>query len=108
MKERQAAFLHPSAFILYYSVVKRERVDRLLVERGLAPSRTRAQALVMAGRVIVGEQRVEKSSETFPADAPLRVRGSDDPASRYVGRGGLKLEKALDEFGVDARGTVCL
>src|SRR5437868_12795205 len=62
----------------------------------------------MAGRVIVGHQRVEKSSETFPADAPLRVRGSDDPASRYVGRGGLKLEKALGDFGVDARDTVCL
>ena len=88
--------------------MKRERVDRLLVERGLAPSRTRAQALVMAGRVLVGEQRVEKSSETFPTDAPLRVRGTEDPAARYVGRGGLKLEKALDEFGVDARDTVCL
>src|SRR5205085_10058863 len=85
--------------------MKRERVDRLLVERGLAPSRTRAQALVMAGRVLVGEQRVEKSSETFPTDAPLRVRGTEDPAARYVGRGGLKLEKALGEFGHDARGT---
>src|SRR5437763_8876825 len=108
MKERQAAFLHPSAFILYYSVVRRERVDRLLVERGLAPSRTRAQALVMAGLVLVGEQRVEKSSETFPTDAPRRVRGAEDPAARYVGRGGLKLEKALAEFGVDARGLTCL
>jgi 23S rRNA (cytidine1920-2'-O)/16S rRNA (cytidine1409-2'-O)-methyltransferase len=83
-------------------------VDRLLVERGLAPSRTRAQALVMAGLVLVGEQRVEKPSETYPPDAPLRVRGAEDPASRYVGRGGLKLEKALAEFGVDARGTTCL
>src|SRR6184192_1655433 len=88
--------------------MKRERVDRLLVERGLAPSRTRAQALVMAGRVLVGEQRVEKSSETFPTDAPLRVRGTEDPAARYVGRGGLKLEKALGEFGVDVGGSVCL
>ena len=88
--------------------MKRERVDRLLVERGLAPSRTRAQALVMAGLVLVGEQRVEKPSETYPPDAPLRVRGSEDPAARYVGRGGLKLAKALDEFGVDARGLTCL
>ena len=88
--------------------MKRERVDRLLVERGLAPSRTRAQALVMAGLVLVGEQRVEKPSETYPPDAPLRVRGSEDPAARYVGRGGLKLEKALAEFGVDARGLTCL
>jgi 23S rRNA (cytidine1920-2'-O)/16S rRNA (cytidine1409-2'-O)-methyltransferase len=83
-------------------------VDRLLVERGLAPSRTRAQALVMAGLVLVGEQRVEKPSETYPPDAPLRVRGAQDPASRYVGRGGLKLEKALAEFGLDARGATCL
>jgi 23S rRNA (cytidine1920-2'-O)/16S rRNA (cytidine1409-2'-O)-methyltransferase len=88
--------------------VKRERVDRLLVERGLAPTRTRAQALVMAGRVIAGERRVEKASETFAPDAPLRVRGGDDPAARYVGRGGLKLEKALGEFRVDPSGLACL
>jgi 23S rRNA (cytidine1920-2'-O)/16S rRNA (cytidine1409-2'-O)-methyltransferase len=88
--------------------VKRERVDRLLVERGLAPTRTRAQALVMAGRVLVGERRVEKASETFPPDAPLRVRGGDDPAARYVGRGGLKLEKALEEFQLSPAGFVCL
>ncbi len=88
--------------------MKRERIDKLLVERGLAPSRTRAQALVMAGLVLVGEQRVEKSSETFPSDAHLRVRGSDDPATRFVGRGGLKLEKALNEFQIDVSGATCL
>jgi 23S rRNA (cytidine1920-2'-O)/16S rRNA (cytidine1409-2'-O)-methyltransferase len=88
--------------------VKRERVDKLLVERGLAPSRTRAQALVMAGAVLVGEQRVEKPSETYPPDAPLRVRGAEDPAARYVGRGALKLEKALRAFGIEAAGLVCL
>jgi 23S rRNA (cytidine1920-2'-O)/16S rRNA (cytidine1409-2'-O)-methyltransferase len=88
--------------------MKRERIDRLLVERGFAPSRARAQALVMAGAVLVGEQRVEKSSETFPPDAEIRVRGSDDPAARYVGRGGLKLEAALRAFAIDARGLVCL
>src|SRR5215216_4057442 len=88
--------------------VKRERVDRLLVEKGLAPTRTRAQALVMAGRVLAGERRVEKPSETFPPDAPLRVRGGDDPAARYVGRGGLKLEKALGEFRIDPAGFACL
>ncbi len=88
--------------------VKRERIDKLLVERGLAPSRTRAQALVMAGVVLVEEQRVEKPSETFPFDARVRVRGADDAAARYVGRGGLKLEKALAEFEIDARGLVCL
>jgi 23S rRNA (cytidine1920-2'-O)/16S rRNA (cytidine1409-2'-O)-methyltransferase len=88
--------------------MRRERVDKLLVERGLAPSRTRAQALVMAGAVLVGEQRVEKPSETFPPDAPLRVRGAEDPASRYVGRGGLKMEKALSAFGLDVKELVCL
>ena len=88
--------------------MKRERVDRLLVERGLAPTRTRAQALVMAGVVLVGERRVEKPSETFAPDAPLRGKGSDDPAARYVGRGGLKLEKALREFEIDPGGLVCL
>jgi 23S rRNA (cytidine1920-2'-O)/16S rRNA (cytidine1409-2'-O)-methyltransferase len=88
--------------------MKRERIDKLLVERGLAASRTRAQALVMAGVVLVNEQRVEKASETFAPDAEIRVRGADDPASRYVGRGGLKLEAALDAFGVDVRDFVCL
>jgi 23S rRNA (cytidine1920-2'-O)/16S rRNA (cytidine1409-2'-O)-methyltransferase len=88
--------------------MRRERVDKLLVERGLAPSRTRAQALVMAGAVLVGEQRVEKPSETFPPDAPLRVRGAEDPASRYVGRGGLKMERALEAFGLDVEGLACL
>ena len=89
-------------------MAKSERVDKLLVERGLAPSRTRAQALVMAGVVLSGERRVEKPSETLAADAPLRVRGSEDPASRYVGRGGLKLEKALAEFRLDVGGLTCL
>jgi 23S rRNA (cytidine1920-2'-O)/16S rRNA (cytidine1409-2'-O)-methyltransferase len=88
--------------------MKRERIDKLLVERGLAASRTRAQALVMAGVVLVNEQRVEKASETFAPDANIRVRGADDPASRYVGRGGLKLEAALERFGVDVRDFVCL
>src|SRR5690242_19548262 len=100
--------IHHSASIIYHYGVKRERVDRLLVERGLAPTRTRAQALVMAGRVLVGERRVEKPSEAFAPDAPLRVRGAEDPAARYVGRGGLKLEKALSEFGVGVGGFVCL
>jgi len=74
----------------------------------MAPSRARAQALVMAGVVLVGEQRVEKPSETYPPDAPLRVKGAGDPAARYVSRGGLKLEKALREFGVDPTGLVCI
>src|SRR5436309_1500088 len=88
--------------------MKHERIDKLLVARGLAPSRTRAQALVMAGVVLVNEQRVEKPSETFPPDAAIRVRGADDPAARYVGRGGLKLEAALLEFKLDVTDFVCL
>jgi 23S rRNA (cytidine1920-2'-O)/16S rRNA (cytidine1409-2'-O)-methyltransferase len=85
-----------------------ERVDKLLVERGLAPSRTKAQALVMAGLVLVNEQRVEKSSDLVAPGAQIRVKGADDPALRYVGRGGLKLEAALREFAVEVEGLVCL
>jgi 23S rRNA (cytidine1920-2'-O)/16S rRNA (cytidine1409-2'-O)-methyltransferase len=88
--------------------VKRERIDKLLVERGLAESRTKAQAMVMAGVVLVNEQRVEKASDQFPTDAAIRIKKADDPTSRYVGRGGLKLEAALDEFKIDVRGFVCL
>jgi 23S rRNA (cytidine1920-2'-O)/16S rRNA (cytidine1409-2'-O)-methyltransferase len=88
--------------------MKRERVDKLLVERGLAGSRTKAQALVMAGVVLVNEQRVEKPSELVAPDALLRVKGTDDPAFRYVGRGGLKLEAALKEFSIEVSGFTCL
>ena len=88
--------------------MKRERIDKLLVERGLAESRTKAQALVMAGVVLVNEQRVEKPSDQIAVDAPIRVKHADDPASRYVGRGGLKLEAALREFQLDVNGAVCL
>jgi 23S rRNA (cytidine1920-2'-O)/16S rRNA (cytidine1409-2'-O)-methyltransferase len=88
--------------------MKRERIDKLLVERGLVSSRTKAQALVMAGVVLVNEQRVVKPSEMFNVDARVRVKGADDPASRYVGRGGLKLEAALREFNLDVKGLVCL
>ncbi|MBV9209236.1 MAG: TlyA family RNA methyltransferase [Acidobacteria bacterium] len=88
--------------------MKRERIDKLLVERGLAASRTRAQAMVMAGVVLVGEQRVEKPSEMFETDAVIRLKGAGDPASRYVGRGGLKLEAALAEFQLEVTNFVCL
>ncbi|HEX8098069.1 MAG TPA: TlyA family RNA methyltransferase [Pyrinomonadaceae bacterium] len=87
---------------------RRERIDRLLVERGLAQSRARAQAMVMAGVILVGEQRVEKPSESFAPDAEIRVKGAGDPAARYVGRGALKLEAALREFDVNVNGLLCL
>ncbi|MDX6530608.1 MAG: rRNA (cytidine1920-2-O)/16S rRNA (cytidine1409-2-O)-methyltransferase, partial [Blastocatellia bacterium] len=88
--------------------MKRERIDKLLVDHGLANSRTRAQALVMAGVVLVDEQLVTKSSEAFAPDANIRVKGDGDPASRYVGRGGLKLEAALLEFNINADGLTCI
>ena len=88
--------------------MKRERIDKLLVERGLAESRTKAQAMVMAGVVLVNEQRVEKSSDQFLSDSQIRIKHADDPTSRYVGRGGLKLEAALRQFQIDVRGFVCL
>src|SRR5215207_4458268 len=88
--------------------MKRERIDKLLVERGLAESRTKAQAMVMAGVVLVNEQRVEKPSHQFDTNSSIRVKGSDDPSTRYVGRGGLKLEAALREFQIDVTGLTCL
>jgi 23S rRNA (cytidine1920-2'-O)/16S rRNA (cytidine1409-2'-O)-methyltransferase len=88
--------------------VKRERIDKLLVERGLADSRTKAQAMVMAGVVLVDEQRVEKPSHQIDPNSSIRIKGSDDPTARYVGRGGLKLEAALREFQIDVAGFYCL
>lgn len=84
------------------------RVDKLLVERGLAESRTKAQALVMSGVVLVNEQRINKPSDTVPQDAQVRIKGGNDPGSRYVGRGGLKLEAALREFEINVQGSNCL
>jgi len=88
--------------------MKHGRVDKLLVSRGLAESRTKAQAMVMAGVILVNEQRINKPSELVPPDAELRVKGGDDPASRFVGRGGLKLEAALREFQIKVEGLTCL
>jgi 23S rRNA (cytidine1920-2'-O)/16S rRNA (cytidine1409-2'-O)-methyltransferase len=81
------------------------RLDKLVVERGLAPSRERAQALVIAGRVLVNEQKVEKPGASVPSDAALRVLGDD---LRYVGRGGLKLERALEHWKIDLTGRTCV
>jgi len=86
--------------------MKRERIDKILVDLGLAESRTKAQALVMAGAVLVDEQRVSKPSETFNPNANVRIKAGAQP--RYVSRGGLKLEAALRDFAVDVSGTVCL
>jgi 23S rRNA (cytidine1920-2'-O)/16S rRNA (cytidine1409-2'-O)-methyltransferase len=88
--------------------LKRERIDKLLVEHGLAESRTKAQAMVMAGVVLVNEQRVAKPSEQFPLNAVIRVKHSEDPTARFVGRGGLKLEAALQTFALDVTGLTCI
>lgn len=87
--------------------MKKERIDKLLADRGFAESRAKAQAMVMAGVVLVGEQRVEKPSQMFVPEAPIRIKG-DSPETRYVSRGGLKLEAALDHFEIDPDGYVCL
>lgn len=88
--------------------MKHERVDKLLVARGLAESRTKAQAMVMAGVVLVNEQRINKPSDLVAPDVAIRIKGGDDPAARYVGRGGLKLEAALREFEINVEGLTCL
>ncbi|MCH6588584.1 MAG: TlyA family RNA methyltransferase [Proteobacteria bacterium] len=84
---------------------KRERADRLLVARDLAEDGTRAQALILAGRVFSGETRVDKAGQLLAPDAPLEVRGRDHP---WAGRGGLKLAHGLDRFAIDPEGLVCL
>jgi 23S rRNA (cytidine1920-2'-O)/16S rRNA (cytidine1409-2'-O)-methyltransferase len=81
------------------------RVDMLLVERGLVPSRERARAMILAGRVLVREQKVDKAGVTVPEDAPVRLLG-DDPA--YVSRGGIKLAAALEHWPIDVKGRACL
>jgi 23S rRNA (cytidine1920-2'-O)/16S rRNA (cytidine1409-2'-O)-methyltransferase len=81
------------------------RLDKLLVERGLAPSRERAQALILAGKVLVNEQKIEKSGAAVEPDVTLRLLAED---LKYVSRGGLKLERALDHWRIDVNGLACL
>ena len=85
-------------------MIKKERVDILLVERGLAESRTRAQALILAGLVVAGDQRVDKPGVRVAVETDLRLKGEVLP---YVSRGGLKLKGALDHFKLDVKGAVC-
>ncbi|HVV53583.1 MAG TPA: TlyA family RNA methyltransferase [Polyangia bacterium] len=84
---------------------KRVRADLALVAQGLAPSRERARALILAGEVLAGDRPVDKAGDLVDADAELRLRSGPMP---YVSRGGLKLAHALDAFGVDPRGLVAL
>ncbi len=83
----------------------KERIDKVLVERGFAESRTRAQALILAGQVLVREQRLDKPGMLIDPDAEIRIKGE---TLRYAGRGGLKLEGALREFSIDPTGKNCL
>lgn len=82
-----------------------ERLDRLLVDRGLAPSRERAQALILAAKVLVNGHRITKAGKLIPRDSLISLTGEDHP---YVSRGGLKLERALDAFHVSVQGRVAL
>ena len=84
---------------------KRPRLDTLLVQRGLAESRAKAAALVLAGRVFSGERRLEKAGHGVAADTPLTVRGAPHP---WVSRGGVKLAHALEQFGLAVAGCVAL
>jgi 23S rRNA (cytidine1920-2'-O)/16S rRNA (cytidine1409-2'-O)-methyltransferase len=81
----------------------KQRADLLLVERGLCASRERARALILAGKVLSGSQRIDKGGTLLARDAELRVQGEDHP---YVSRGGVKLAGALDAFGIDPAGSV--
>ena len=83
----------------------KQRADQLLVDRGLAESRTRAQALILAGLVYLGDRKIEKAGQQVPADAELDVRGRDHP---WVSRGGIKLAHALETFDIDVTGFVAI
>ncbi len=83
----------------------KQRLDKLMVERGLTPSREKAQALIMAGQVVVGDHTVDKSGHQVLKDADIRIKGDVLP---YVSRGGLKLRKALDQFEIDVSGLVAI
>ena len=83
----------------------KERLDVLLVQRGLAPSREKAKTMIMEGNVFVDQQREDKAGSFFDVEAKIEVRGN---TRRYVSRGGLKLEKAMEAFGLDLSGCVCM
>ena len=83
----------------------KQRIDQLLVSRGLAESRARAQALVMAGLVFAGDRKVDKPGQQVASDAEIVVKGRDHP---WVGRGGVKLAHALAHFGLDPKGAVAM
>jgi len=84
---------------------EKKRLDILLTERGLAPSREKAKAIIMSGNVFIAGQKADKAGESFPSDIEIEVRGNENA---YVSRGGLKLEKALDFFDADVEGKLAM
>jgi len=84
---------------------KKVRIDVLLVERGLCETRAKAQARLLAGEVVVDDQRVDKAGTKVPANAEIRFKGESQP---YVSRGGLKLERALELWPIDVKGKICV
>src|SRR3954452_22880040 len=85
--------------------LSKSRLDKLLLERQLVPSRERAQALVLAGKVLVNGQKIDKSGTLIDASSEIRLLGDD---LKYVGRGGLKIERALEHWKIDVRDRLCL
>jgi 23S rRNA (cytidine1920-2'-O)/16S rRNA (cytidine1409-2'-O)-methyltransferase len=83
----------------------KKRLDQFLVENGYFESRTRSQAAIMAGQILVNEQKIDKAGTLINEDSKIRILGEK---LKYVSRGGLKLEKALDEFKIDPAGMICL
>src|SRR5690606_25974883 len=87
------------------TVMAKQRADQLLVDRGLAESRTRAQALILAGLAFVGDRKIDKAGQQVAADAEISVKGRDHP---WVSRGGIKLDHALTHLGWDVAGAVAI
>jgi 23S rRNA (cytidine1920-2'-O)/16S rRNA (cytidine1409-2'-O)-methyltransferase len=88
-----------------HMATEKARLDKIILDRGLAPSRERARALIMAGQVVVDDHLADKAGQLVPVDAEIRLKGEPLP---FVSRGGLKLQRALDEFGLDVTGLTVL
>src|SRR3546814_17056895 len=86
-------------------MMAKQRADQLLVDRGLAESRTRAQALILAGLAFVGDRKIDKAGQQLPADDDISVKGREHP---WVSRGGIKLDHALKHLGWDVAGAVAI
>ena len=97
--------LDPTNELESLAATVKTRIDLLLVERALVPSRERARALILAGRVLVNEQKIDKPGTAIAPDSTIRLLGDDMP---FVSRGGLKLQAALDHWKIEVTGRACL